>query len=66
MALVNGTKSLFRHEVRDHIRRTNKEGLDIAQLGVVTAEVSAHIDMTSGRLVSWMKAHGDGATIVAV
>ena len=38
MAFVKGTKSLFRHKIRDHIRRTNKKGLDIAQLGVVAAE----------------------------
>ena len=66
MTLVNRTKSLFSHEVRNHIWCTNKKGLDITQFRVVSAEMPAHIDVTRSRFVSRMKAHGDGATIITV
>ena len=66
MTLVNRAESLFSHEVRDHIRCTNKERLNVAQFCMVAAEMSAHIDMSGGRFVGRMKAHGDGATIITI
>ena len=60
MTIVKEMKSLLGHEIGDHVRSANKEGFYITTLGVMSAEVAAHVNVTSGRLVGRVQAHSDG------
>jgi hypothetical protein len=66
MTLMKQTKGLFRHEVSDHVRSTNKEGLYITTLSMMAAEVATHIDVTGSGLIRRVEAHSDCAAIVAI
>ena len=52
---MSRTVRLLGHKVSDHIGGGSKKRLDIALLGMLTAEVILHVDMTSGGLVGRMK-----------
>ena len=56
---------LLADEVGDHGAGRLEDGADVAELRVLTTKVVAHLHMTSGRLVSGMLGHGDGAFVVA-
>ena len=58
MTLMSRTMCLFGHEIGDHIGGRDEQGLDITPLGMVTAEMILHIDVTSSGLVGGMKGHG--------
>ena len=55
---MSRTMCLFGHEIGDHIGGRDEQGLDITPLGMVTAEMILHIDVTSSGLVGGMKGHG--------
>ena len=66
VTIVEETKGLLGHEIGDHVRSANKEGFYITTLSVMSAEVAAHVNVTSGRLVGRVQAHSDGTFVVAI
>ena len=66
VTIVEETKGLLGHEIGDHVRSADKKGFHITALGVMSAEMATHVDVTSGRLVGRVQAHSDGTFVVAV
>ena len=66
VTIVKETKGLLGHEIGDHVRSADKKGFHITALGVMSAEVTAHVHVTSGRLVGRVQALSDGTFVVAI
>ena len=51
VTFVKKAKSLFRHKVGDRVGSTDKKRFDVTALGVMSAEMAPHVDVTSSGFI---------------
>ena len=54
------------HVIRHHIESGTEGGGDVSEFDVLAKHVHAHVDVSSGGLVCWVKAHRNSAVIVHI
>ena len=64
MANMSLADSLFADEIGNHIASRSEDQTDMAEFGMLTTEMLAHLHMTRSRLVGRMEGHGDGSLVV--
>jgi hypothetical protein len=54
------------HVIRHHIESGTEGGGDVSEFDVLAKHVHAHVDMSSGGLVCWVKAHNNSPFVVHI